>query len=465
MAQDTKNSRFRVYKFEGVILVNGSINDTTKFSTLDEMVSENELTIDCQKLDSASWLGLSNFCKYLSGLNKVVTFQNIPASIYKYFKLLPDLSSNIKVKSMGVEIIQPGALLARMVEESFIESLFKAQGQLLKMDEGYLFGFAAHNTRSIKLDPDKLDKDFKHQFCQQNPDETQFFFCYLFFVAATVGLAADIVRSVDLSLSQLLSNIITRMENAYEGVLVVVKDIKSDKVQKLKELLDLSRSHCDKEAQDIEKVHEGLERAIGKFQMLMLDAQGTRKQDIYQVIEEVKETMIGCVKLSEAMEDIGSTIGMGILSLTSFDELKKYINAIESNSMSEDNLSIIRDKFNIMDPMSADSWDDTKVEIIAELDHIDSDISRCTVVLQGFDLTRQVLEHRIAESQKVGTLLPQLVSASIHWMEIKTALSTMIADKLVTEQEKAAYAFYLPEGFEAYKSTTTRKNPGDVLLF
>lgn len=117
-----------------------------------------------------------------------------------------------------------------------------------------------------------------------------------------------------------------------------------------------------------------------------------------------------------------------------------------------------------MDILSEDSWPDTKVEIFREIDGIENKIGKCVTTLQGFDLLRQILEHRFHEGQIVKEQLPDVLAGNIHWAGHKDALYEKIGKQLATDQEKSSYSFYLPEGFNQF-AEVDRKEPGDVLLF
>src|SRR6185295_5404296 len=128
------------------------------------------------------------------------------------------------------------------------------------------------------------------------------------FVGATVGLAADIVRSVGISLVQLLSNIITRMDNAYAGVALAAPNISNEKVVALKKMLDMASDNCDREAGNIEEVYRDIEKCIARYQLFALNPNLKSKEDLYGCIDVMKTRLMKCVKLSEVMEDIGATI-------------------------------------------------------------------------------------------------------------------------------------------------------------
>ena len=127
-------------------------------------------------------------------------------------------------------------------------------------------------------------------------------------------------------------------------------------------------------------------------------------------------------------------------------------------------LTAIRDAFAIMDIMSEDDWMATRVIIMDEIEHIEGLIGRCIVTLQGFDMMRQILEHRIQEMLLVTELFKANGADSLLDPDVKEQVLGKIGAHMVTEQEKVAFEFYLPDGFARF-AQTDRKEPGDVLLF
>ena len=118
----------------------------------------------------------------------------------------------------------------------------------------------------------------------------------------------------------------------------------------------------------------------------------------------------------------------------------------------------------MMDPLIGDSIEEIVELITAEVVALESDIGNALVMLQGFDLARQVLEHRETEIS-----LPWVAAAFgpdvEAWDAGKAELFEKMAKRLVTEQETSAFNYFI----QRHVTTTTEKSleagPGDVLLF
>lgn len=77
---------------------------------------------------------------------------------------------------------------------------------------------------------------------------------------------------------------------------------------------------------------------------------------------------------------------------------------------------------------------------------------------------RQILAHRYQEGQLVDQQLAKIRSDSQDWTNLRDAVNDKIGKHLVTDLEKAAYSFYLPDGY-AQQAQTDRTEPSEVVLF
>lgn len=105
--------------------------------------------------------------------------------------------------------------------------------------------------------------------------------------------------------------------------------------------------------------------------------------------------MKGINKIASSYETCGPEIGSEITRLRVVNILKS--NITKFNQVDDDLLEQVREAFSIMDIMSEDSWVDSKIEIMKVIDKIEVSVGKCIITLQGFDLLRQILEHRYNE--------------------------------------------------------------------
>lgn len=166
--------------------------------------------------------------------------------------------------------------------------------------------------------------------------------------------------------------------------------------------------------------------------------------------------------IEQGFEDCGPSIGDELTKLRVVNVLKGGVSKVYE--MDDEMLEEVREAFSIMDIMSEDSWPDTKIEIMKEVDKIESMVGKCITTLQGFDLLRQILEHRYNEGKLIDDQLNGIKSGELHWAVLKDGIYEKIGQHLVTDQEKAAYGFYLPVGLNQ-QGDVERQEPGGVLLF
>src|SRR5690606_24378944 len=129
---------------------------------------------------------------------------------------------------------------------------------------------------------------------------------------------------------------------------------------------------------------------------------------------------------------------------------------------SPDLLARVRETLNIMDPLSDGSWDETKAAIFLRTQDIEQLVSNLIVLTQGFDLLRQIIEHRIVEIETIEAYLNRGAPCN-ELVSFTSDLHDRIRKKLVTDQEKLSVDAFIPDvlaehGAEAHK-------PGEVLLF
>ena len=117
--------------------------------------------------------------------------------------------------------------------------------------------------------------------------------------------------------------------------------------------------------------------------------------------------------------------------------MKSEFDHFDDEQMNLELLSRVRDQFEIMDIMSEDSWEDTKPLIQKDLKAIQDYRKSCCVILQGFDLCRQVLEHRLSEVEVI-------INNKGNLSEIRTQVLEAITARMVTEQEKYCCRFFYP---------------------
>ena len=173
-------------------------------------------------------------------------------------------------------------------------------------------------------------------------------------------------------------------------------------------------------------------------------------------------TIASLVHIAASCEDCGIAIGGNMGSLRATQVLKNGLAAISNPDAAT--LTAIREAFAIMDIMSEDDWDATRVIIMDEIEHIETLIGRCIVTLQGFDMMRQIIEHRIHEMEMLAELHKEHGGDRLLDPDLREQILTKIGAHMVTEQEKVAFEFYIPEGFARF-AQTDRIEPGDVLLF
>jgi hypothetical protein len=115
-----------------------------------------------------------------------------------------------------------------------------------------------------------------------------------------------------------------------------------------------------------------------------------------------------------------------------------------------------------MDPLTEGDWIATKEAIFARTQDIEDLVSNLIVLTQGFDLLRQIIEHRLTEIEAIELYLDQ-GAPDAELESFRQQLHDRIRRKLVTDQEKLSVDAFMPEMIEEHGNKAQK--PGAILLF
>ena len=454
---DKKERRFRVHKSKNEVFFYGSLTDTTTFEALEDVLVDGCIC-DFKELDFASWMGLTALNSYIVGKGFKVTIRNIPRQIYDCLKILDGTDSLMFESSQIWCIDKEKASLSRKVynfndlEAKYEDSeLIEDQNNLLMLPKR----FALQSAFKCEL-PIMFSKGWMKDDCE----EATFWLSYVSFVQATLDLSSTLLYATESNLLELISLIAVTVEGGEQGLKIVDPKTSYTLVARLKENIEKVKASCDSITAQM-ALHEDKTRKV-LAKIIKEASEPTSKEAFFDLIKEYFQNIGDISSLAAKFEESGPAIGDELTKLRVVMTLKNGLTNV--TQLEGEKLEAIREAFAIMDIMSEDSWPDTKTEILNEIDTIEARIGKCVTTLQGFDLLRQILEHRYNEGDIIKEQLDDVIKENIHWAGLKDALFEKIGKQLVTDQEKAAYAFYLPEGFSQY-GEVDRKEPGDVLLF
>ncbi len=452
--------RFRVHREGEVVRFFGCIGDTPDLAALDGVLTDKSVC-DLSNLSFASWIGLATLGSYISGKKFHLVFQAVPFKIYDSMRMMktfeeqeiknaiaPLLDANTNKVNFNLIEFDP-LREAAMSGEDWVET---TPGQKLLVPARYLFP-------DLRMQREGGPILLKVQHPQK--DIASFWIQYAAYCNTTVEISSVLVYAAKFNIMQILGEIKSKMASGEAALKLIDPKNSYTLVQRMENMIKNIESSFDTLARKVQTQHDASLKTYAELtsQSTTSDIDGstfTAAMAAYATsITEMVHVAAGC-------EDCGSAIGEQLGSLRATQVLKNGMSTFTNPS--PEMLTAIRDAFAIMDIMSEDDWMATRVIIMDEIEHIEGLIGRCIVTLQGFDMMRQILEHRIQEMLLVTELFKANGADSLLDPDVKEQVLGKIGAHMVTEQEKVAFEFYLPDGFARF-AQTDRKEPGDVLLF
>jgi uncharacterized protein YoxC len=422
---------------------------------------------DCSQILNASWNGLLNFDRYLKNSGQQITLTNVPNHIFNYLRLMPDVNASYSLDQIELGVIE--------LQSSDLETknVFISANQLQDLASECTRAFLRLNQQQQLIGRHNFICPSQFGLYQSNPNAAQsvwyqnnseqfdFWYDYFNFANTTSFLAMDLVQSLNSTLSVLLKEIELGVSQSEKALNLIIEGEVKSAIGNIEAIIQEVNNSCSELSQFMEKVSCGGKQLLLRMQLLADDVAFTDGKVLYDLLEEFSDLMRSVVDVLPKIEEIGAKTGEGVTQLGATVALREQIDKIADDGVSSEVLEQVRDVLEIMDPLSEDSWPDTKVEFCQQLDSIDKAVSDIIILLQGFDLLRQILEHRLAEASEVHGFVTEGHKES-SWHEVREQVFEMVGKTLVTDQEKYSCEFFIPN---AASNQQEKQSPGDVLLF
>lgn len=461
----TIENRFRVHRSGDIVHLHGILTDTTNFKVIDEMLSGCRY-FDCSQILNASWNGLVNFNKYLRELEQKITLTNVPNHIFNYLRLMPDANEVYSIEQVELDVIDLQA------EEPQTRNVFVSTDKLkLLADECTRTFLNLSNHEAIfgknsfvcpgKFGDRTVNADHGHSsWYRENKDEFDYWYDYHNFANITSFLAHDLVESLSSALTILLKEIELNVRQSESAIELLQGSSSESTADKIDAIIEYVRQSCDELSVALQKGSQEGKSLLLKIQLLADDAIGNQQEKLYGYIDKFCSVTLEMAKVLPKIEDVGANTGERISVLGVTKLLKSSLDSIDDDSVGPELLEKVRDELEIMDPLSEDSWPDTKEEFLAQIEDIDKAIGETVILVQGFDLLRQILEHRLAEAEQIMSFTSD--PSSNFWANVRDEVFKLVGKTLVTDQEKYSCEFFIPQAAEQQEE---KQSPGDVLLF
>lgn len=460
------SNRFRVTKSGDTVNLFGVISDTTNFHVIDEMLDGTEI-MDCSNLLSASWNGVINFDKYLRNLSNRVRLTKIPNHIFNYLRLMPEVNAKYSLDKVEVNVVdlkdKDLAISPLLLSTQEIQDLAQESSRAFLQVNGSREIIGRDNfvcPEQFGKSSIASNRDGAGDWYTENLDEYNFWFDYCNFSNTTGCLALDLVESLQTTLQAIFSEIDLGLKSAADATRILYHQALQEDPCNMKKIADHMAAECNKLVSAMTDVNSEQQKILLNMQLISHQETFKSQDPLYSLGYEFSHSMLKLEEILPIVEEVGAETGKRISQITLIDKIKMAVEDIKEEQVDAEVLSQARDILEIMDPLSEDSWEDTKVEFMSQIDDIYKLIGESVILLQGFDLLRQILEHRFAEAKKIKEYLS--APDDKLWLELQDEVYQLIGKTLVTDQEKYSCEFFLPN---AAGQEGDKQSPGDVLLF
>ncbi len=464
----SKSGKLSVTTENGTIFLSGTFNESSNVLGLKEALSSEFKSLDFRKLETMSWNGLLKLDGILKAkadsLCQKIEVDFMPAAIYRFYRMLPgfvDYYDVKKVEFIGFDA-QNNECSVTIGAEDFSAESAKAARYLKKSDNLFLLGrkdFYPGMASGIKT-IDKYSASF------------EFLLDYTIFSDTIVNLSIDLTKS--------LMDTIARIHDELRNAKLAIEKsfFQTDLSQKFSfptqfrpELTTVS-SNVDCQLYEtgnkIQKichdVSKDIKKASSSIQLTNSDQGEALSLSMTQYLSAISMVK-GAATLAE---DMGVSAGELFEYNDIFEIARKIVAELESIDMSDDQINEVISQFSIMDPM-ADEKEYLLENLKSFFDGLEGDFNSLSVVSQGCDLLRQILEHRLKEATLTQDYLSNFgtdLFDSGNFSMFKADLLKTIKLKLVTDQEKISFSFFIiDDAVEIAEVADESAKPGDMMMF
>ncbi|RDB35797.1 MAG: hypothetical protein DCC88_08460 [Spirobacillus cienkowskii] len=443
---------FEVVFEKGVSTLRGHLVDSTEFDSVIDTFSKSK-EISFAGLYSVSWLGLQKLYDCFLKLNNPLQLSQIPPHIYRILLLLPGFGKKIGIKSFQVEIFNTKNDRKKIsMTLNKLADLGKAQGCFVKLQDGYqIFGSLNHLCRPFFEDPSMPKRNYASKWCLQNEELCSFLYDYACFTRVVLEICSLAQESTSRLIEESLQNICTRISNLEFSVKTIAPHFSDYKSRTLMAMLPHIHDISISVVNGINLSSTTFEAVVNTFEALFQNERVGSKE-IFDQMRHFISFSDQLLPIAKGLEDVGVELGGNTLKYGEFTTLLKTFSSFNGASLSEKKMISMRRKLK-MDTHIHLTWQETLKDINAEFKYIEQDLNRCIIALQGYDLVRQVLEHRLTEINIFKNFLDSVQNKKMHLNELKQKIILQIVDRLVTDQEKYTYSFFFPNSASVKNDT------------
>ena len=457
-SHDDLNYRFRAERSANLIKFKGVISDVSDFEPLADIFTDGAMC-DLTELEFASWNGLSHLLSFLKHHSMNLILTKVPSRTFQVIRLLDPEGKHLKIEQAEMRTWDSAK---KSDNFAFFELNRLRQVIDAKQEFGAIDGISLLSPLRFAI-PDYPRNVSVISFPNWNPDhheELNFWLSYAEFLVETIAVSIGLLHA---GLANCLWTL-SEMSATVRAVERALSILAPQKAPGLSSSIDKAKAVIKKEFAEGIAAVEMIEAQVRAEYVKLRTSITQTDADFSQTHESVNQFLKVVEDMDlpgQSLENHGSIVVENLIQLSLRPELVKQL--VELQNLSEDQLKRVRDAFSIMDIMSEGDPEATAELIREELGRIDVYIQNSVVNLQVFDLTRQIIDHRVNEAHKATIHLALIPLRVSHFSALRLELEELILRKLVTDQEKRAQEYFLP--WTKPTQQEGNQDPGDVLLF
>jgi hypothetical protein len=447
-------ARFRLVKTDGSISLSGPVTDTTAFTALDDFKGI-QTQIDLSGVVCASLSGMVSLDARLCALKIEYRFINVPFGIFQVIQLC-DFCDRVDSFQVAVAKIEPnGETLISEVKTT--NDGTGASSQVTQQDGSVALAFRGPSV----ICPSDV-RPYLKNWAQDNFDEAGFWLDYVSFLANCLLQCQQIIASTVSSVTRILRMVDMRVASFATAWKTMELPARQGSWAGEKSILETSKN-----AEEIlQQIADTVLLARQQLGLLLVRFTGDSVENspvgIFQALKNLENYLPKQAAAGAKIEDSGCSLGDLLMSVEMFSHVRSDLNSSLSQ-LTQEKLGLVVSQLGIMNPMAENDIEEARAEILAEANVAQTELGDGIVMIQAFDLVRQIMEHRRTEIEIIVSQLSAYEKQETHWTFVRDLLIDKLTSKMVTEHEKKAFEYYL--GYLQPPKKEKSAAPGDVELF
>ena len=453
-------------RLEGsVLIVEGHLEETSSLELLLSLMAQAK-QVHLQGLFSVSWLGLERLLLTLAPLEKPLEMIAVTAPVYKLLQMLPQSKSTLIPLAPSILIRDSGDLKEHQISRSELTRLMKEEilGRRTLFSplssQVFLLGSLSQLTRwpgdSVEVELTKVP-DIPIQW------HDYLMFTHTCLVSCAIALQASLCLS-----EEMLHSLVGSVREANQLYRTISNPDPRYDFKNIQEALAQTQELSDSSQQEIHESIVPLCHEIFDFQSNYFDFLGGQRMHENKVapwsetFRSYGSKLTGLEKVCPFLDKIGVKFGETIMSFSYVTQWYQELQNACGTSSEPQSLASLSKKLKV--PLDIPDFFIKISDLIHSLsEKFEEETSRSMIALQQFDIIRQVVEHRLNESNFLQESSHPNDPSDDTLGRLMAELRAKAADRAVTNIEKYAYDFFFP--YAPRMEETSMPGDGETFFF